>query len=236
MAGMFSRVRLELLPFLKRHWKALALLLLGVLTPLVLIADLIKDVFQDGGFAWDQAILDWYRERRTPELTATAQALATVAGVPVLPILTLLAAWLLALQHRRPHGWFLVLSVIGATLLNLAAKAVFSRPRPDLLGAVLEEPGFSFPSGHSMSNAAFSLALTLIFWRTHVRWPVALVALLWALLIGSSRNYLGVHYPTDVLVGFLASTAWVYGLYVLMRPRWPSLTVKESEKADTPQL
>ncbi|MFD1730422.1 phosphatase PAP2 family protein [Deinococcus malanensis] len=192
---MSARVRLELLPFLKRHWKALALLLLGVLTPLVLIANLIEDVFRNGGFAWDQAILDWYRERRTPEVTATAQALGTVAGVPSLPIITLLAAWLLALQHRRPHGWFLVLSVIGATLLNLLAKAVFSRPRPDLLGAVLQEPGFSFPSGHSMSNAAFSLAITLIFWRTRVRWPVALTALVWAVCIGSSRNYLGSTIP-----------------------------------------
>jgi len=220
---MWPHSRRELLPFIKRHWKALLRLLLGLLLPLILVADLTEDVFRDGGFAWDQALLDWYRERRTPALTAVAETMAVMGGVPVLPVLSLLIAWLLSRRHQRPHGWFLVLSVWGATLLNVLAKVTFARPRPDLLGAVLQERGFSFPSGHSMANAAFSLAMILIFWRTRGRWPVTVAATLWAVGIGASRNYLGVHYPTDVLVGILASTAWVFGLYTLMRRRWRSL-------------
>ena len=116
-----------------------------------------------------------------------------------------------------------VLAVAGATLLNVTAKVIFQRPRPDELGAVLVEKGFSFPSGHTMANAAFGIALAYIFWRSpRTRW-VSLVALAWAVAVGLSRNYLGVHYPTDVLVGFLTSLAWVTGLWFLMRKRWKAL-------------
>ena len=95
--------------------------------------------------------------------------------------------------------------------------------RPAELIAVLTEPGFSFPSGHAMSNMAFGYALTLVFWHTRWRWPVAALGLGWGLAVGLSRIYLGVHYPSDVLAGFAASVAWVAGLYLILGRRWRSL-------------
>lgn len=219
------------LVFVRRHWQLLLGLALGVLLPLVFVADLTEDIFRDGGFPWDQGLLEWYRAHRTPGLTALARAMAEIGGVRILPVLTLALALLLALRHRRPQGMFLVSSVLGATLLNVAAKAAFQRARPDTLGAVLTEPGFSFPSGHAMANTAFAAALVLIFWPTRWRWPVTVAALLWAVGICASRNYLGVHYPTDVLVGFLSSVAWVAGLYSVMSRRWPSL--RRAQGVDT---
>lgn len=56
----------EAVAFLRTHWRGLLLLLLGVLLPLVLIAELTEDIFRDGGFAWDTAVLAWYRAHRTP--------------------------------------------------------------------------------------------------------------------------------------------------------------------------
>ena len=82
-----------------------------------------------------------------------------------------------------------------------------------------------------MANTAFAAALVLIFWPTRWRWPVTVAALLWAVGICASRNYLGVHYPTDVLVGFLSSVAWVAGLYAVMSRRWPSL--RRAQGVDT---
>ncbi|WP_221088831.1 phosphatase PAP2 family protein [Deinococcus aquaedulcis] len=233
---MLARLRHEFVPFLLQRWRSLLLLLLGVMAPLLLFTHLAHEIFVEGGFAWDQAVLNWYAAQRTPGLTRAAETLAQVAGVKVLPFITLAIAWLLGSWHEgrgRAHGWFLLLSVLGATLLNVAAKVVFQRPRPDELTAVLAEPGFSFPSGHAMANAAFGMALALVFWRSRAGWPVAAFGLVWAVTVGASRNYLGVHYPSDVLAGMTASVAWVVGLRLLMVRRWPSLRRSPAGQHDT---
>lgn len=231
---MFSTTRHELVPYLKKHWRALLLLTLGVLLPLLVVMELTEDVFRDGGFAWDKSILEWYRAHRTPERTKLAEAVSFIGGVQVLPLITLALALVLARLNAKVQGWFLVMSVAGATLLNVLAKVIFQRPRPDELGAVLIERGFSFPSGHTMANAAFGFALAFIFWRSRLHWGVAVMGVLWAVLVGISRNYLGVHYPSDVLVGFITSLAWVAGLRLLMRQRWPSLEKAPAEQVKVP--
>ena len=231
---MLRSLRTAVLPLLRLHWRLIALLLAGVLAPLILVAELTEEVFRDGGFAWDGAVLQWYAAHRTPGLTQFARALAVAGGVPVLPILTLLLALLLGRLKARAHAWFLVLAVGGATLLNGLAKVAFQRARPGELVAALNEPGFSFPSGHAMANMALGMALCLIFWHSRARWPVALLGVGWGLLVGISRNYLGVHYPTDVLVGFLSSVTWVVGLYLVVRKRWRVLAPPAPK--DRPQL
>ncbi|CAM3156302.1 Undecaprenyl-diphosphatase [Deinococcus saxicola] len=230
---MLPNLLREIFAFVKGHWRGLLLLLLGVLLPLVLTAELTEDIFRDGGFTWDTVILEWYRAHRTPSLTSAALALGVIGGVRVLPFVALAIALLLARAGARVHAWYLALALSGAALLNLLAKLIFQRPRPDELGAVLVESGFSFPSGHAMSNAAFGIALGLIFWRSRLGWPVAVLGVLWGMLVAASRNYLGVHYPTDVIVGFLASTAWAYGLYLLMARRWPTLRHSPGGEKDT---
>ncbi len=220
---MLSETRHQLLPYLQQHWKPLLLLAAGILLPLLLVMDLTEDIFSHHGFAWDESILAWWRGHRTPQLTTLAEALALIGGVRVLPLITLAIALLLARVQAKAHGWFLILAVTGATLINLLAKVIFQRPRPDQLGAVLAEPGFSFPSGHAMANTAFGFALAVIFWSSPRTRVLGVLGILWGLLVGVSRNYLGVHYPTDVLVGTLTSLAWVAGLRLLMRRRWPHL-------------
>lgn len=222
-----------LLPFVRRHWRSLLLLLVAVLAPLVLFADLAEDIFRDGGFAWDQSILAWYAAHRTPGLTRAAEILAVAGGVGGLPVITLLIAAGLVRARAPHHAAFLVLGLVGAALLNTLAKLVFQRPRPDEVLAVLTERGFSFPSGHAMANAAFGLALALTFWRSRAGWPLAVFGVLWAGLLGASRNYLGVHYPSDVLAGFLASCAWVVGLYLILARRWPELRRSPAGERDT---
>lgn len=218
---------------LARHWTRLALLLLGILAPLLLLADLTEDVLQEGGFSWDQTVLAWYAAHRTPELTLVARGLALLGGVPLLPLITAAIALQLIRIGARAHAWFLAGAVGGATLLNVLAKLIFQRPRPDELGAVLTVPGYSFPSGHAMSNMAFGFALTLVFWRSRAGWPAAVLGAVWALAVGLSRNYLGVHYPSDVLAGFAASVAWVTGLYLVLGRRWPRLRRSPRGEWDT---
>ena len=91
-------------------------------------------------------------------------------------------------------------------------KAVFERDRPDSSEALASAAGFSFPSGHAMSSLAIYGALTIVAARSfdspRARMLVAVLALALVLAIGFSRVYLGVHYASDVLAGFIAGLAW----------------------------
>nr|WP_246580284.1 phosphatase PAP2 family protein [Deinococcus aestuarii] len=216
---------------LARHWRQLALLFVGVLLPLWLFADLVDDLFREGGFAWDRTVLAWYAARRTPALTGVAYALAWLGGVWGLPVLVAVVFGFLLRAGARAQAFFLIYAVAGAVALNGLAKGLFQRPRPTGLGALVQEPGFSFPSGHAMSNMAFGFALVLIFRYSRVAWPLAVLGGLWGVAVGASRNYLGVHYPSDVIAGFAASVAWVTGLYLILVRRWPVLRRAPEESA-----
>ncbi len=135
----------------------------------------------------------------------------------VLPGTLLLGAWLWHRGQRRPSA-FLILAMLGALLLNLGLKEVWLRARPQLWEGVQGLPDPSFPSGHSTFSMAFALAVILLSQASpHRRWVVA-IALPLALLIGLSRPYLGVHYPSDVVGGWLLAVGWTVGLYRVMFP------------------
>jgi membrane-associated phospholipid phosphatase len=102
-------------------------------------------------------------------------------------------------------------------LLNLLAKSAFARVRPDFWVSLLPETTFSFPSGHAMQSMAVVAGLVALTWRGRWRWPVALIGLCVVFLVGLSRIYLGVHYPSDILAGWTAALAWVIGLSVLFK-------------------
>ncbi|WP_284327029.1 phosphatase PAP2 family protein, partial [Deinococcus metallilatus] len=141
----------------------------------------------------------------------------TLGGVSViapLSALLLLFLWL----KKRSLALFWGLSVAGAAVLDLIMKLIFQRPRPELWPRLVQEQDYGFPSGHSMYSAAFVTALILFSWRTPYRWLVVVLGVLFSGLVGFSRLYLGVHYPTDVLAGWLSGLAWVLGVYSLLQP------------------
>ena len=125
----------------------------------------------------------------------------TVAAVAVIAAL----AW----RARRREAVFLLLVMTMSTLLNPALKHLFERVRPPVESAVVSVNGYAFPSGHAMSSATFALALAVIAWPTRWRWPAAGLAATFALLMGLSRVYLGVHWLTDVLAGWVLAVAVV---------------------------
>ncbi|MFC3797990.1 phosphatase PAP2 family protein [Cohnella sp. GCM10012308] len=161
----------------------------------------------------DRSIIDWFQEKEAPGLTGFLKFFAFIgAGLPVTLITLAIVAFLyFGLKHRRELILF-VFVVAGSALLNVTLKLLFHRARPDL-HRLIQETGFSFPSGHSMG--AFSLygILTYLLWKHVPVWwgrtmlLTACCALI--LLIGISRIYLGVHYPSDVFAGYLASGFWI---------------------------
>jgi undecaprenyl-diphosphatase len=167
---------------------------------------------------WDQAALIGLHHYATPALDRAVLGftdLGTVWGV--LPGTILLAVVMIGRQQGQ-QATFLILAMLGALLLNLELKALWQRARPSLWEGIPLLPDHSFPSGHATLSMAFFLAVVLISQTSpHRRWIVLLGGLL-ALLIGLSRPYLGVHYVSDVVGGWLLAFGWTVGLYRVMFP------------------
>lgn len=154
-------------------------------------------------------------------LTRLFTDLTSLGGTTVLCLISFLAIVYLFIIARRNDAVFLFLSVLGGWLISHFTKLGLARPRPDLVAHLVEVNDFSFPSGHAMVSAVTYLTLGLLLAGNQTiqgaRYYFVAVALLLTLLIGVSRVYLGVHYPTDVLGGWSAGAAWACGCWLVRR-------------------
>jgi undecaprenyl-diphosphatase len=175
-----------------------------------LIALLIHDRQLD---VFDHNIATWIQSLESPVLTLLMKGLTAIGSVWVIAVLVpAIALYLyLVLGHRRELIFFIGV-VAGSFLLNVVLKNIFLRARPTI-HRIIEATGYSFPSGHSM--AAFTLygIVTFLIWRhltdSFKRTILVIFSTVMILMIGISRIYLGVHYPSDVLGGYMASGSWL---------------------------
>jgi len=137
----------------------------------------------------------------------------------LLPIVMVLAAWLL-LSHRASDTLLLLGSVGGSSLLVHGLKRIIARPRPPVQDLLVNMPSdFSFPSAHTAQITAFACVCALVFGRDLT---LRHTVLIWlgvgtiVLLVGISRNYLRVHYISDVVAGALLGAGWVFFLRWLL--------------------
>ncbi len=141
-----------------------------------------------------------------------ARDLTAFGGAVGLGLVTGVVAGYLFLQRRYGLLGFVLLSVGSGTVLSLVLKTLFQRPRPQIVPHLTDISTASFPSGHSMLSSVTYLTLAALLARVvpDLRTKVyfLLVAPFLVLLIGVSRVYLGVHYPTDVLAGWCLGSVW----------------------------
>ncbi|HYG06724.1 MAG TPA: phosphatase PAP2 family protein [Stenotrophomonas sp.] len=213
-----------------RHWLAsnawrIVLLFAGVLLPLGVFASLADEVHELEAMFFDDPLLWRFRSWASPGLDAFFVWISRLGYQwGVIPADTLVVLLLLALRRWR-EATFAFLSFVGSALLNIGAKHFFQRERPGLWDSIAPESTFSFPSGHAMGSMTLAAVLVALAWGTRWRWPVVVAAGVFTVLVGVSRMYLGVHYPSDILAGWCAALAWVTGLYLVLfrgkrRPRW----------------
>jgi undecaprenyl-diphosphatase len=138
----------------------------------------------------------------------------------VIPVDVLILAWLVW-KRRYRDALFFVLAVVGSLVVNMGAKNHFTRLRPDLWASIAPEMSWSFPSGHAMGSMTLGTALVLLAWPTRARWWVFAMSASFVVLVGMSRVYLGVHYPSDILAGWTAAMAWVLAMHWLVASRAP---------------
>ena len=139
-------------------------------------------------------------------ITSLGSSLFVIAGVFIASV----TMWYIG---RRRDALFLVFAAGGTAAINIIFKLIFARDRPDIFQHLVVEDGYSFPSGHAMISMSLALAVITLAWRTKYRWTAIIVGALYALLVGISRLYLGVHYPSDIVAGWCVSILWILTLY-----------------------
>ena len=143
-----------------------------------------------------------------------------LGGVAVLTTVTILVAGFLFLTRKHRAAWMVIVSVLGGIALGHLLKWGFGRPRPDLVPHATAVYSQSFPSGHAMLSAVVYLTLGALLARTEreVRVKIYLISAagLLTLMVGISRVYLGVHWPTDVLAGWAVGASWALVCWLVM--------------------
>jgi membrane-associated phospholipid phosphatase len=226
------------------RWRSLLVLLLGMVLPLLVFEQLAVVIWQNQDFSWDDSILLAIHQRATPQLD-TFVTRFTKLGVywGVVPVAGAISMAFLYLRRWRSLT-FLLTATLGSAFINRIAKALLHRVRPALWNSVSPELDYGFPSGHAMSSMSFVAALVILTWGTRWCWLVLLSGSLFVGAIGWTRLYLGVHFPSDVLAGWMVSLAWAIGVSLVIRPHLvkPSLiseerlTVAEEKAAELEQV
>jgi len=176
-------------------------------------------VARDQTQGFDDTLLLVLRTRENPAvpigpawLNEAARDLTALGGTVVLVLVVVLTAGFLGVARRWRHLWLVLAASWGGLLLIGILKAAFARPRPTVVPRLVEVSSPSFPSGHAMLSAVVYLTVGILvaqlFGRRRERTYVLSVAIGLAVLIGLTRLYLGVHYPTDVLAGLLVGFSW----------------------------
>lgn len=171
----------------------------------------------------DQLILLRLHARASPDLDRLAILFTALGGLGGMIPPALLSAWSLFRRRKHSAAFGIICCVGGAYLLSVLCKLVVHRERPHLWAVLTPESDFSYPSGHALLSLSTVIAMVWVVWHTPYRLPALVLGGLFVVLVGLSRLYLGVHYPSDVLAGWLASGLWCTAV------AWGVTTLEEKE-------
>ena len=177
------------------------------------LSALTEGVMEGSTLRLDEGVLRWMSRRATPTLDRVALEVTALGDGVVVGAIALVAGTLLWLLGQRAHAALLAAAVGGAWVIYPVLKLAFDRPRPRLIDWPAHyATSSSYPSGHATLSMVLFVVLAYIVHRLSGRRGVGVAAVLLAgaavLLIGLSRLYLGVHYPSDVLAGYVVGFSW----------------------------
>ena len=173
-----------------------------------------------------------------PAFQELVRDVTALGGTVILALVTLATTGFLALDGKRRMAGFVCGSVFTGLIASNILKSLFERARPDIVPHAMHVSTASFPSGHSMLSAVTYLTIGALLARSHERKLLKVyflfLAILLTLMVGVSRVYLGVHWPTDVLAGWTAGAVWALLCWLVARRLQVSHTL-EREAEHTPE-
>jgi len=224
---MDRNIFLRALAWLGRHESALLLAVGGLAAGVWIFAALADEVMEGDTQKFDRTVLLAFRHPGdltplgSPAVQDAARDITALGGVTVLTLLTLGVSIFLALDGKKHMALFVCGSIVSGLLASTLLKNFFDRPRPNVVPHAVYVSSSSFPSGHSMLSAITYLVLGALLARSQERKLVKAYFLLGAVfltvLVGVSRVYLGVHWPSDVLAGWTAGAVWALLCWLLAR-------------------
>lgn len=176
------------------------------------LAELADEVIEGESRRFDRAVLLAIQDVAPAWLDTPMRAVTALGYYYVVVPAMLVAVGVFLRYERRLSALLLTVATCGSLLLTTVLKGIFERTRPELVDSGYTASFYSFPSGHATVAVGFYGTLTLLVaynLRGLARWTVVVVGVLLILLIGFSRLYLGVHYPTDILAGYLSALLWI---------------------------
>lgn len=226
MASILSRFP-ALLRRISLAEKSALIALACIATAFVAFGNLAAEMMEGETLSFDRSILLAFRNpldlsdplgpRWLEEMMRDFTALGSMA---VLFTLTLVVVGFLLLTKKRRSAMVVLLSIASGTLVSTLLKWMFDRPRPDLVAHGTTVYTQSFPSGHAMLSAIVFLTLGVLLARTEANVKVKVyllaVAALLTVIVGISRVYLGVHWPTDVMAGWAVGSGWALMCWLAM--------------------
>ena len=200
----------------------------SVLALLWIFATLADKVFEGDTRQFDEWVLGALRQDQDRSLIRGprwlqwgAQDITALGSPTVLGLTVLAVTGYLLLHGLYRNGAFIFVASGGGWVLNWALKQLFARTRPDIVPHLREVTSSSFPSGHALTSAAVYLTLGALLMRIAdgrlAKYYCIATAMFVTFLVGVSRVFLGVHYPTDVLAGWLIGMGWALLCWVVER-------------------
>ncbi|PID22264.1 phosphatase PAP2 family protein [Sporosarcina sp. P3] len=163
--------------------------------------------------SFDEPIIDFVQSAESPGLTSIMKLFTTIGSTTSVALLALLTLGVLVWKKHRAQAVLFAIALAGTGILNQLLKFIFKRERPDF-HRLIDIGGYSFPSGHTMMAFSLYTILAYIVWRNLVnsgsRVAIILLAAMMIVMIAVSRIYLGVHFPSDIVGGVLASSVWLF--------------------------
>jgi undecaprenyl-diphosphatase len=216
------------LRWLARQEAVVLLTALGIVVALYGFIEIAEEMRSGDIRHFDESLLRALRhpdDRRVPIGPAWLPEMMTevtaLGGTAVILIVLLFSVGYLALEGRYGAAVLVIAASAGGGCLSLGLKQLFARGRPNVVPHLITVESLSFPSGHSLATAVIYLTLGALLARFAIRRRsrvyVLGLALAVTFLVGISRIYLGVHYPSDVLAGWAAGLAWALACWLIAR-------------------